>query len=244
MILLIDNYDSFVFNLARYFRELNCEVVVVRNDALSINEIVAMQPEAIVLSPGPCTPNEAGICLEVVRQLGSTMPILGVCLGHQAIAAALGGDVVRAPEPVHGRVSLVEHSGERIFAELPNPLIATRYHSLVVPEGTLPRCLRVTARTKSADRLVMGLEHTEWPMFGLQFHPESVLTSGGHRLLQNFLVAAGLRTDLQRTDSPSDVDQLDTLEHGDLHTATREISAQESTSDGAADWNRFGPIHW
>lgn len=239
MILLIDNYDSFVFNLARYFRELNCEVVVSRNDAMSIDEIVAMQPKAIVLSPGPCTPNEAGICLDVVRRLGSTIPILGVCLGHQVIAAALGGDVIRAPEPVHGRVSLVEHNSERIFAGLPNPLMATRYHSLVVPESTLPRCLRVTARTKSADRLVMALEHTEWPLFGLQFHPESVLTSGGHRLLQNFLVAAGLRTD-----SSSDVDQLDTLEHGDLHTATREISTQESTSDVAADWYRFGPIHW
>ena len=239
MILLIDNYDSFVFNLARYFRELNCEVVVSRNDAMSIDEIVAMQPKAIVLSPGPCTPNEAGICLDVVRRLGSTIPILGVCLGHQAIAAALGGEVIRALEPVHGRVSLVEHNSERIFAGLPNPLMATRYHSLVVPESTLPRCLRVTARTKSADRLVMALEHTEWPLFGLQFHPESVLTSGGHRLLQNFLVAAGLRTD-----SSSDVDQLDTLEHGDLHTATREISTQESTSDVAADWYRFGPIHW
>ncbi len=229
MILLIDNYDSFVFNLARYFRELDCEVAVVRNDVISIAEIRAMQPEAIVLSPGPCTPDEAGICLEVVRQLGSTIPILGICLGHQTIAAALGGDVVRAPEPIHGRVSFVEHNGERIFSGLPNPLMATRYHSLIVSEAMFPACLRVTART--ADGLIMGLEHLDWPTFGLQFHPESVLTSGGHRLLQNFLETVGLRTGSHR-----DVDQLDRLEHDELLAAAHD--------DGAAEWNRFGPIHW
>ena len=225
MILLIDNYDSFVFNLARYFRELGCEVAVVRNDVMSIAEITAMQPEAIVLSPGPCTPNEAGICLEVVRRLGPTTPILGVCLGHQTIAAALGGEVVRAPEPIHGRASLVEHNGERLFAGLPNPLTATRYHSLIVPEATLPACLRVTARTTNG--LIMGLEHLDWPIFGLQFHPESVLTSGGHRLLENFLETVGLRPVPHR-----DVDQLDRLEHCELQPSDHE------------DWNRFGPIHW
>ena len=244
MILLIDNYDSFVFNLARYFRELNCEVAVVRNDAMSVDEIAEMQPEAIVLSPGPCTPNEAGICLQVVTQLGEKIPMLGVCLGHQTIAAALGGDVVRAPEPVHGRVSLVEHNGDRIFAGLPNPLTATRYHSLVVPETTLPTCLRVTARTRSADKLVMGLDHTKWPMFGLQFHPESVLTSGGHRLLQNFLVAAGLRSESQRASPENDVDRLDSLEHGQLRVASDEATSPDQVSDVAGDWHRFGPIHW
>ncbi len=225
MILLIDNYDSFVFNLARYFRELDCEVAVVRNDATSIETITAMQPEAIVLSPGPCTPHEAGICLEVVQRLGPTVPILGVCLGHQTIAAALGGEVVRAPEPIHGRASLVEHNGEHLFAGLPNPLTATRYHSLIVPEATLPTCLRVTART--TDGLIMGLEHVDWPTFGLQFHPESVLTSGGHRLLENFLETVGLRTAPRR-----DIDQLDSQEHGELQPDTHE------------DLNSLGPIHW
>ena len=225
MILLIDNYDSFVFNLARYFRELSCEVAVVRNDAISIAEIVAMQPEAIVLSPVPCTPNEAGICLEVVRRLGPTIPILGICLGHQTIAAALGGEVVRAPEPIHGRTSLVEHNGERLFTGLPNPLTAMRYHSLIVPEATLPACLRVTAHTK--DGLIMGLEHLDWPTFGLQFHPESVLTSGGHRLLENFLEAAGLHAAPHR-----DADELDRLEHRELSPSSHD------------DWKSFGPIHW
>lgn len=241
MILLIDNYDSFVFNLARYFRELSCAVVVARNDVLTIDKIRAMQPEAIVLSPGPCTPNEAGICLEVVRQLGPEIPILGVCLGHQTIAAALGGDVIRAPEPIHGRVSWVDHDGQRIFAGLPNPLMATRYHSLIVPEATLPPCLKVTARTVTADRLVMGLEHVDWPMFGLQFHPESVLTNGGHRLLQNFLVAAGLR----QTVSVNDAERLDTLEHVRRHaTSTHEGTRLDSMSEGSPDWSRLGPIHW
>lgn len=225
MILLIDNYDSFVFNLARYFRELECEVEVVRNDVASVEEIAARRPEAIVLSPGPCTPNEAGICLDVVRQLGPSVPILGVCLGHQTIAAALGGDVVRAPEPVHGRTSLVEHAGQRLFEGLPNPLTATRYHSLMVREETLPTCLRPTART--ADGLLMALEHVEWPTFGVQFHPESVLTAGGHRLLDNFLALAGLRRG-----ETVNLEELDRQERPE-----RQIPPQD-------DWSSVGPLHW
>ncbi|MBC7817615.1 MAG: aminodeoxychorismate/anthranilate synthase component II [Planctomycetaceae bacterium] len=225
MILLIDNYDSFVFNLARYFRELGCEVSVVRNDHLTVEEVAHLKPSAIVLSPGPCTPNEAGISLEVVRQLGPTIPLLGVCLGHQTIAAALGGEVVRAAEPIHGRTSLVEHDEQRLFAGLPNPLTATRYHSLIVPESTLPSCLRPTART--LDGVLMAFEHVEWPMFGVQFHPESVLTTGGHRLLQNFLNLAGLR--LQNS---HDVAELDRLEQ------------HEALSPANDDWSSVGPLHW
>ena len=225
MILLIDNYDSFVFNLARYFRELGCEVSVARNDHLTVEEVAAMRPAAIVLSPGPCTPNEAGISLEVVRQLGPTIPLLGVCLGHQTIAAALGGEVVRAAEPIHGRTSLVQHDEQRLFAGLPNPLTATRYHSLIVPEPTLPACLRPTGRT--LDGVLMAFEHVEWPTFGVQFHPESVLTSGGHRLLHNFLELAGLGPR-----SPRDVEELDRLEQGEALSPTND------------DWNSVGPLHW
>ncbi|MFM9961903.1 MAG: anthranilate synthase component II [Planctomycetaceae bacterium] len=225
MILLIDNYDSFVFNLARYFRELGCDVSVVRNDCLTVAEVAARQPSAIVLSPGPCTPHEAGISLDVVRQLGPTIPLLGVCLGHQTIAAALGGEVVRAAEPIHGRTSLVEHNGQRLFAGLPNPLTATRYHSLIVPEPTLPACLRPTART--LDGVLMAFEHVEWPMFGVQFHPESVLTTGGHRLLRNFLDLAGLV-------SPRSLDiaELDLQERRE---------ALSNTNDA---WKSLGPLHW
>lgn len=190
MILLIDNYDSFVQNLARYLTELGCETRVVRNDALTVDEAAAAKPQAIVVSPGPCTPNEAGISQEVIRQLGSRIPILGVCLGHQAIGAALGGKVIRASEPVHGRTALIHHESTGLFASLPNPFRATRYHSLIVDEATLPAELRVTARTP--DGIPMALQHRSWPLFGVQFHPESILTEGGHQLLKNFLNLAGI----------------------------------------------------
>jgi anthranilate synthase/aminodeoxychorismate synthase-like glutamine amidotransferase len=192
VILLIDNYDSFVHNLARYFQELGCETDVVRNDSTTVDEVRRRQPQAIILSPGPCTPREAGICNDLVRHLGPTTPILGVCLGHQAIASALGGRIVRAPQPVHGRTSRITHSGERLFAGLPSPLRATRYHSLIAEESSLPAALRVTAR--SEDGLIMALEHCEWLLFGVQFHPESVLTECGHRLLANFLQLAGVNS--------------------------------------------------
>ena len=190
MLLLIDNYDSFVYNLARYFQELGCETRVVRNDAMSAAEILSLGPRAIVLSPGPCTPNEAGMSLELVRALPPELPLLGVCLGHQTIAAALGGRVVRAAEPVHGRPSLVEHLGTGLFAGLPNPLRATRYHSLVIDSSSLPPELTVTAWTQ--DGVPMALEHRSRPLFGVQFHPESILTQSGHRLLANFLSLASI----------------------------------------------------
>jgi anthranilate synthase component 2 len=190
VLLLIDNYDSFVFNLARYFERLGQETVVVRNDATNESAIRAMRPEAIVLSPGPCTPIEAGCSLEIVRELHQEIPILGVCLGHQTIAAALGGQVVRAAEPMHGRTSAVFHDGKGIFAGVPSPLLACRYHSLVVEESTLPECLQVTART--ADGVVMALAHRRAPVVGVQFHPESILTEHGYPLLANFLRIAGI----------------------------------------------------
>ncbi len=190
MILLIDNYDSFVHNLARYLAELGCETDVVRNDAIDVETIRERQPQAIVLSPGPCTPRESGICPAVVRELGHQIPILGVCLGHQAIASALGADIVRAPEPMHGRTSIMTHDGRSLFEGLPSPLTAMRYHSLRVDEGSLPAELSVTAR--SDDGVIMAIQHRDWPLVGVQFHPESVLTQGGHRLLGNFLRLAGI----------------------------------------------------
>ena len=191
MILLIDNYDSFVFNLARYLAEMGCGTHVVRNDATSIETIQQMAPEAIILSPGPRTPQEAGLSVQIVRELGERIPILGVCLGHQAVAAAFGASVIRAPEPVHGRTSLIHHNQDRLFAGLTNPLRATRYHSLVVSDERLPSVLKVTAQTD--DRLIMGIEHHRWPIFGVQFHPESILTESGHQLLHNFLILAGVK---------------------------------------------------
>jgi anthranilate synthase/aminodeoxychorismate synthase-like glutamine amidotransferase len=190
MILLIDNYDSFVHNLARYLRRLGQETVVVRNDGITPTEVVRRPPAAIVLSPGPCTPSEAGCSLDLVRATAGRLPMLGVCLGHQIIAAALGGKVVRAREPMHGRASRIEHAGNGLFAGLDNPLTVGRYHSLAVDEATLPRELSVTARAE--DRTVMAIAHQRWPIFGVQFHPESILTCGGHRLLSNFLRLAGI----------------------------------------------------
>jgi anthranilate synthase component II len=190
MILLIDNYDSFVHNLARYFHRLGQETHVVRNDAIDVAGVRAARPDALVLSPGPCTPEQAGCSLELVRSLAGELPMLGVCLGHQAIAAALGGRVVRAGQPVHGRASQVTHDGSGIFAGLPNPFLACRYHSLAVEEASLPADLAVTAR--SADGEVMGIAHRRWPVIGVQFHPESILTESGYELLAGFLRLCGL----------------------------------------------------
>ncbi len=192
MLLLIDNYDSFVHNLARYFRRLGQPTLVVRNDAHSPDEISAMQPAAIVLSPGPCTPYEAGASLSIVKQFAGQIPMLGVCLGHQTIGAAFGAKIVRAPQPMHGRASRIEHGGRGLFDGLANPLQVGRYHSLVVDPGTLSGELEVTAR--SADGVIMALAHRRWPIFGVQFHPESILTEGGYTILANFLDLARLGT--------------------------------------------------
>jgi anthranilate synthase/aminodeoxychorismate synthase-like glutamine amidotransferase len=189
MILLIDNYDSFVFNLARYFERLGQATRVVRNDALEVADIERLRPDAVVLSPGPCTPNEAGVSLEVVRQWAGKLPILGICLGHQTIGAAFGGRVVRG-EPVHGRTSDVLHTGRGIFSDLPNPLQACRYHSLIVERASLPECLEITAWT--AEGTIMALAHRDLPVVGLQFHPESILTDCGYELLGGFLRVAGI----------------------------------------------------
>jgi anthranilate synthase component 2 len=183
MFLLIDNYDSFTYNLWHYLGELGAEVVVKRNDALSVAAALALRPQGIVLSPGPSDPDHAGICLELVRHAGA-VPVLGVCLGLQAIGQAFGGKVVRAPVPMHGKVSAIRHDGSGIFAGLPDPLPATRYHSLIVERQSLPAVLAVTAE---CDGLVMGLAHRERPVHGVQFHPESIASTGGHDLLRNFL---------------------------------------------------------
>ena len=183
MILMIDNYDSFTYNLVQYLGELGAEVETVRNDAISIGDIVGMKPEGIVISPGPCTPTEAGISVELVHACASGIPLLGVCLGHQCIGAAFGATVVRAA-PVHGKVSQVQHGERDLFAGLPSPLTATRYHSLVIDPDTLPPTLESTAWTSG---ILMGLRHRTLPMWGVQFHPEAVLTEHGHALLRNFL---------------------------------------------------------
>jgi anthranilate synthase component 2 len=190
MLLMIDNYDSFTWNLVQYLQVLGAEVEVVRNDELSVAQIEARAPERIVISPGPCTPNEAGVSLEVIRELGPRMPILGVCLGHQGIGQAFGGDVVRAKTIMHGKTSRIRHEGRGVFAGLPDAYEATRYHSLVVARDTLPASLEITAWTEDGaggfDE-IMGLRHREHPVEGVQFHPESILTQHGHALLKNFL---------------------------------------------------------
>lgn len=191
-VLVLDSYDSFVYNLVQYLGELGADPVVYRNDALTIDEAVALRPDAVLLSPGPGRPEDAGILCEsvpVFAALGT--PVLGVCLGHQGIGHVYGGSVVRAPELMHGKTSLVRHEGLGVFADLPNPLQATRYHSLVIDPATMPDCLEVTARTD--DGIVMGVRHRELPVEGVQFHPESILTVGGHQLLRNFLDRAGQR---------------------------------------------------
>lgn len=190
MLLLIDNYDSFVHNLARYFERLGQETVVVRNDAVDVAAVRAMRPGAVVLSPGPCTPREAGASLAIIRELHAENPMLGVCLGHQAIAEALGGEVVRAPTPVHGQASWIQHGGTGLFQSIPSPLKVGRYHSLVVGPATLPSVLRATSRTD--DEVLMSFEHVRFPVYGVQFHPESILTEHGYELLGNFLELAGL----------------------------------------------------
>jgi anthranilate synthase/aminodeoxychorismate synthase-like glutamine amidotransferase len=193
MILILDNYDSFTYNLVQYLGEMGETLEVHRNDALTVDAVGSMQPEAIVLSPGPCTPTEAGITVPVIRRWGATIPILGVCLGHQAIGEAYGGTVVRAGRVMHGKTSDLVHDGTDLFAGLPSPLRVMRYHSLVVEPSTLPEVLEVTARaTDSADE-IHALRHREHPVWGVQFHPESVLTEGGRQLLQNFLRLARAR---------------------------------------------------
>jgi anthranilate synthase/aminodeoxychorismate synthase-like glutamine amidotransferase len=192
MILLIDNYDSFTFNLVHFLGDLGARCEVWRNDALSVEAALARAPEAIVLSPGPCTPNEAGICLDLIRAAAGRVPVLGVCLGHQAIGQAFGAEVVRAPLPMHGKLSPITHDDCDIFAGIPSPFEATRYHSLVVRQDTLPDCLVETARTGD---LVMGLRHRTLPVFGVQFHPESIASQHGHAILANFLaIARGANT--------------------------------------------------
>ncbi len=189
MFLLIDNYDSFTYNLVHFLGELGIEVEVRRNDVVSVDEALALKPEAIVISPGPGVPERAGICLDLVARAGERqLPVLGVCLGHQVIGQAFGGKIIRAPEPMHGKVDDVRHNGTDVFQGLPNPLVATRYHSLVVAAQTLPDVLAVTAQT--ADGLIMGLAHKELPVHGVQFHPESIATVAGHNLLANFIELA------------------------------------------------------
>ena len=185
MILLLDNYDSFTYNLAQYLGELGCQVEVHRNDRISVEQIAQRKPERIVISPGPCTPQEAGICVELVQKLAGKIPILGVCLGHQAIGAAFGGKIIRAPKLFHGKTSQIRHDGSGVFRGLPNPFTATRYHSLIVERKSLPAELQVTAETD--DDIIMGMQHRRFPLMGVQFHPESVLTDSGKQLLKNFL---------------------------------------------------------
>jgi anthranilate synthase/aminodeoxychorismate synthase-like glutamine amidotransferase len=185
MLLVLDNYDSFTYNLVQYFGELGADLLVKRNDEISLQEIAALRPERIVISPGPCTPNEAGISNDVIRTFGQNTPILGVCLGHQCIGHVFGGDVVRAGRLMHGKTSPILHNGEGVFAGLPNPFEATRYHSLLVKRETFPDCLQITAET--AEKEIMGLRHKQLPIHGVQFHPESILTVEGKRLLENFL---------------------------------------------------------
>lgn len=185
MILLIDNYDSFVYNLARYVRELGETPVVRRHDALSVDDVLDLAPSHIIISPGPCSPREAGISTELVKRVGGDIPILGVCLGHQCIGAAYGGEIVRAGLPMHGKISRIHHGGRGIFAGLPSPFVATRYHSLVIAPASIPQSLAVTATSEDGE--IMAVQHVTHPVYGVQFHPESVLTEHGYRLLDHFL---------------------------------------------------------
>jgi anthranilate synthase component 2 len=186
MVCVIDNYDSFTYNLVQYLGELGAAVHVVRNDAASVGEVEALRPDRIVISPGPGRPEDAGITMAVIKELGRKTPIFGVCLGHQAIGAVFGGNVVRAQVPMHGKTSTIEHDSRGVFTGIAEPFVASRYHSLVVSDTGLPADLEVTARTRD-DHVIMGLRHREWPVQGVQFHPESILTGEGHRILRNFL---------------------------------------------------------
>ena len=186
MVCVIDNYDSFTYNLVQYLGELGAEVTVMRNDAVSLDDIARINPHRIVISPGPGRPEDAGITMEVIKRFGSKTPILGVCLGHQAIGAVFGGSVVRASVPMHGKTSTIEHDNRGVFAGITEPFVASRYHSLIVAEKGLPADLEVSARTKD-EGTIMGLRHRQWPIHGVQFHPESILTGEGHRILRNFL---------------------------------------------------------
>jgi anthranilate synthase/aminodeoxychorismate synthase-like glutamine amidotransferase len=185
MILMIDNYDSFTYNLVQYLGQLGGNVVVHRNDKISIAEIRALKPQTIILSPGPCTPKEAGICVEVIKQLHAAIPLMGVCLGHQAIGYAFGAEVVRAERIMHGKTSQIINDGRTIFQGLPNPFVAGRYHSLIVERSSLPDCFEISAETEEGE--IMGIRHKEYPLEGIQFHPESILTPNGKRILKNFL---------------------------------------------------------
>jgi anthranilate synthase component 2 len=191
MLLLIDNYDSFTYNLFHYLGQLGADVLVKRNDEITVAEALAMKPEAVVLSPGPCTPNEAGICCELVEKANGTLPILGVCLGHQAIGQVYGGKVVRAPVPMHGKLSRIHHTGKSVFRGLNNDFLATRYHSLTIAPESVPASLEVTATAD--DGVIMGVMHKTHPVHGVQFHPESIASENGHALLQNFLRMAHMR---------------------------------------------------
>jgi anthranilate synthase component 2 len=190
MILMIDNYDSFTYNLVHYFGQLGQEVEVHRNDQISVDAVVAKKPQGVVLSPGPCDPDKAGICIELVERMSRTTPIFGVCLGHQTIGQVFGGKIVRAPKPMHGKVSTISHNGQGVFAGLPGRFLATRYHSLTIAPETVPNDLIVTAR--SEDGVIMGVQHASLPIHGVQFHPESIATERGHDLLKNFLRIAGV----------------------------------------------------
>lgn len=185
MILVLDNYDSFTYNLVQYLGEMGAEMAIYRNDQITLSEIEAMQPEKIVISPGPCTPKEAGISIDLIRKFGPQIPILGVCLGHQAIGEAFGGEVIRAPRLMHGKTSMIEHDGRSVYRRLPNPFEATRYHSLIIRRESMPDDLRITAWTQEGE--VMGVRHKAFPVEGVQFHPESILTQAGKALLRNFL---------------------------------------------------------
>ena len=202
MLVLIDNYDSFTYNLVHFLGELGAASEVIRNDKVTADEVLRMKPKAIVLSPGPCTPNEAGVCLDLIAKAGARIPLLGVCLGHQAIGQAYGGRVIRAPEPMHGKLSTIRHTDTGVFKGLPERIEVTRYHSLIVERASLPDCLEVNAET--SDGIIMGLMHKTHPVHGVQFHPESIASEQGHALLANFLDIAGLAPRRRNAARPRD----------------------------------------